>query len=131
MSKNKRRSEEKKEKFEAREGHEGEEEMATKEECVEAKMEVNSMHEENDVSNGHMTWWKNAWWIRVDSGPHMRTEEAEGEKWGTRKRERDKPDNAVQASRVTLAWQRNSNHHRSSSYSRRNIATPVVEGIWT
>ena len=31
------------------------------------------MHEENDVLNRHMTWWKNAWWIRVDSGPHMRT----------------------------------------------------------
>ena len=26
------------------------------------------------VSNRHMTWWKNAWWIRVDGGPHMRTE---------------------------------------------------------
>ena len=31
------------------------------------------MHEENDVSNRHMTWWRNAWWIRVDSGPHLRT----------------------------------------------------------
>ena len=43
---------------EAQEGHDGEEEMATQEKCVEAKKEVNSMHEENDVSNRHMTWWR-------------------------------------------------------------------------
>ena len=87
--------------------------MTTQEKCVGAKKETNSMHE-NDVSNRHMTWWKNAWWIRVDSGPHMRTaegrrriwraaaeharddesveetqsfaEEAEGEKWGRKER---------------------------------------------
>ena len=32
--------------------------------------EVNSMHEESHVSNRHMTWWQNAGWIRVNSGPH-------------------------------------------------------------
>ena len=37
--------------------------MTTQEECVEAKRETNSMHEESDVSNRHMTWWRNAWWI--------------------------------------------------------------------
>ena len=52
---------------EAQEGHDGEEEIATQEKCVEAKKEANSMHEENDVSNRHMTWWKNAWWVRVDA----------------------------------------------------------------
>ena len=34
----------------AQEGHDGEEEMATQEKCVEARKEANSMHEENDVS---------------------------------------------------------------------------------
>ena len=57
----------------AQEGHDGEEEMATQEKCVEAKKEANSMHEENDVSNRHMTWWRDAWWVRMDNGPHFRT----------------------------------------------------------
>ena len=42
------------------EGHEEEEEMTTQEKCVEAMKETNSMHKESDVSNRHMTWWKNA-----------------------------------------------------------------------
>ena len=29
--------------------------MTTQEKCVEAKKDMNSMHEENDVSNRHMT----------------------------------------------------------------------------
>ena len=33
----------------------------------------NSLHEESHASNRHMTWWRNAWWVRVDNGPHMRT----------------------------------------------------------
>ena len=41
---------------EAHEGHDREKEMATQEKCVEAQKETNSMHEENDVSNRHMTW---------------------------------------------------------------------------
>ena len=56
---------------EAQEGHDGEEEMATQEKCVEAKKETNSMNEENDASNRHMTWWRDAWWVRVNSGPHF------------------------------------------------------------
>ena len=43
--------------------------VTTQEKCVEAKKETNSMHEESDVSKRHMTWWKNAWWIRMDGGP--------------------------------------------------------------
>ena len=57
----------------AKQGHEGKAEMTTPGECVEEKKERKSMQEESDVSNRHMTWWKNAWWIRVDGGPHMRT----------------------------------------------------------
>ena len=36
------------------------------------KKEMNSMQEGSDVSNRHITWWKKAWWIRVNSGPHIR-----------------------------------------------------------
>ena len=31
------------------------------------------MHEDNDVSNRHMTWWRKAWWIRIDDGSSMRS----------------------------------------------------------
>ena len=43
--------------------------MTTQENCVETKKETNSMYEESDV----MTWWRNAWWVRMDNGPHLRT----------------------------------------------------------
>ena len=33
----------------------------------------NSLHEESRASDRHMTWWRNAWWVRVNNGPHMRT----------------------------------------------------------
>ena len=35
--------------------------------------DANSLHEESHVSNRHMTWWRNAWWVRVNNGPHLRT----------------------------------------------------------
>ena len=71
---------------EAQEGHDGEEEMATQEKCVEAKKEANSMHEEDNVSNRHMTWWRDAWWIRVNSGPHMRTARGSRRIWRAARR---------------------------------------------
>ena len=40
---------------------------------VKAQEDVNSMHEESHVSNRHMTWWHNAWWVRVKNGPHLQT----------------------------------------------------------
>ena len=52
---------------------------------IEAK-KANSIHEENDVSNRHMTWWKNAWWIRVDSGPHLRTARGRRRIWRAARR---------------------------------------------
>ena len=52
----------------AQEGHKGE---------VKAQGEhgedANSAHEESHVSNRHMTWWRNAWWVRMDNGRHLRT----------------------------------------------------------
>ena len=35
--------------------------------------DANSVHEESHVSDRHMTWWQNAWWVRVNNGPHLRT----------------------------------------------------------
>ena len=53
---------------EAQEGHEGE--VKAQEEQAE---DSNSLQEESHVSNRHMTWWHNAWWVRVNNGPHLRT----------------------------------------------------------
>ena len=33
----------------------------------------NSLHEESHASDRYLTWWRNAWWVRVNNGPHMRT----------------------------------------------------------
>ena len=52
----------------AQEGHEGE--VKAHEEQGE---DANSLHEESHVSNRHMTWWHNAWWVRVNNGPHLQT----------------------------------------------------------
>ena len=52
----------------AQEGHESEVKAQGEQEDDE-----NSLHEESHVSNRHMTWWQNAWWVRVNNGPHMRT----------------------------------------------------------
>ena len=52
----------------AQEGHEGE--VKAQEEQGE---DANSMHEGSHVSNRHMTWWHNAWWVRVKNGPHLQT----------------------------------------------------------
>ena len=60
--------------------------MTTQGECVEDKKKTNSVQEEHDVSNRHMTWWRNAWWIRVDSGPHMRTARGRRRIWRAARR---------------------------------------------
>ena len=52
----------------AQEGHEGE--VKAQEEQGE---DANSLHEESHVSNRHMTWWHNAWWVRINNGPHLQT----------------------------------------------------------
>ena len=75
--------------------------MTTQEKCVEAKKETNSMHEENDVSKRHVTWWKNAWWIRMDGGPHMRTARGRRRTWraATRAAEQARDDDRVEETR--------------------------------
>ena len=41
----------------------------------------NSMHEDRDVSNRHMTWWKRGWWIRIDDGSSMRSAKGRRRVW--------------------------------------------------
>ena len=41
---------------------------------------------ENDVSKRHMTWWRSAWWIRVDNGPHLRTARGRRRTWRAARR---------------------------------------------
>ena len=60
----------------AQEGHDGE--VKAQEGQGE---DANSMHEECHVSNRHMTWWQNAWWVRVDNGPHMRSARGRRRTW--------------------------------------------------
>ena len=81
-----RKAQGEREEIEAQEGHEEAEEMTTQGECVEDKKKTNSVQEEHDVSNRHMTWWRNAWWIRVDSGPHMRTARGRRRIWRAARR---------------------------------------------
>ena len=52
----------------AQEGREGEVKAQD-----EREEDANSMHEESHVSNRHMSWWQNAWWVRVNNGLHLRT----------------------------------------------------------
>ena len=52
----------------AQEGHEGE--VKAQEGHGE---DANSLHEKSHVSNRHMTWWRDAWWVRVNNGPHLQT----------------------------------------------------------
>ena len=47
---------------------------------------ANSVHEECHVSHRHMTWWHNAWWIRVDNGPHMRSARGRRRVWRAARR---------------------------------------------
>ena len=60
----------------AQEGREGEVKAQD-----EREEDANSMHEESHVSNRHMTWWQNAWWVRVNNGPHLRTARNCGKVW--------------------------------------------------
>ena len=88
------------EQVEAQEGHEGEEAMTTQEKCVEEQKETNSMHEESHVSNRRMTWWHNAWWIRVDNGPHMRSARGRRRVWRAARRAAEQARNEDGAGEV-------------------------------
>ena len=74
--------------------------MTTQEKCVEEQKETNSMHEESHVSNRHMTWWHNAWWIRVDNGPHMRSARGRRRVWRAARRAAEQARNEDGAGEV-------------------------------
>ena len=76
MSAREERTEQERE-VEAQEGHEGE----VKAQGGQQEEDVNSVHDECHVSNRHMTWWHNAWWIRVENGPHMRSARGRRRTW--------------------------------------------------
>ena len=80
----------------AQEGHEGE--VKAREEQGE---NANSLHEESHVSNRHMTWWRNAWWIRVGNGPHMQTARGRRRIWRAARRAAEQ---ACDDGRVEEAW---------------------------
>ena len=44
------------------------------------------MYEDNDVSNRHMTWWKRAWWMRIDDGSSTRSPRGRRRVWRAAKR---------------------------------------------
>ena len=77
MRREKRVQEAREEEAKAAQGkQEGEERVDAQGGCRRKEGEMkdeNSLHEESHVSDRHMTWWRNAWWIRMDSGPHLRT----------------------------------------------------------
>ena len=88
-----RRSEESKRvKLRPRGGREQESEEVrnrTQEECVEEKREEESSNqicEDSDVSNRHMTWWRKAWWIRIDDGSSMRSARGRRRVWRAARR---------------------------------------------
>ena len=62
---------------------------------------ANSVHEECHVSNRHMTWWHNAWWIRVDNGPHMRSARGRRRTWRAARQTAEQVSNG---NRVEATW---------------------------
>ena len=65
-----------------------------------------------------MTWWKNAWWIRVDSGPHMRTARGRQRIWRAARRaaEQARDDDRVEETQsfAEEAWGRNERRERQN-----------------
>ena len=108
--------------------------------------DANSLHEESHVSDRHMMWWRNAWWIRIDSGPHLRTARDRRRAWraatsragsarnkkGLRGRKGEMGDGKQRAIRCTsycTYTNSNSNKHdrrSSNSSSIRSNATAVI-----
>ena len=110
-----RREEERK--VQTQEGHE-----TTQGECVEDKKETNSVQEEHDVSNRHMTWWRCTWCFRVDNGPHLRTARDRRKVWraATRAaRETRETGRVAGGRRIPLS---HCKHHNNSSSSNGALA---------
>ena len=128
---------------EKKQGLEEEEEVTKQEKCVEAKKEANSKHKENDVSNRHMTWWKSAWWIRVDRDDdrveetQSFAEEAEEEKWRRKeRRERQNKQCSENTLLIVLHFPNNANETATTGASTRSnaiimiLSSLAVESLW-
>ena len=69
---------------------EGSEEEGKREALGEREKEeeiVDRTCDDKDVSDRHITRWKNAWWIRVNSGPHIRSARGRRRTWRAAKQE--------------------------------------------
>ena len=78
--------------------------------------DVNSVHEESHVSNRHMTWWQNAWWVRVNNGPHLRTARDRRKVWraATRAAQEVRETGKV-AGREREEWEKRETERRESN----------------
>ena len=128
----------------AQEGHEG------KVKAQEGQGEdANSLHEKSHVSNRHMTWWRDAWWVRVNNGPHLQTARDRRKVWraatraaqevretgkvaGKERREWEKGETERKESNtlhlvIHFPTATNSNNSNSNSSSSSNAAAPMMK----
>ena len=96
----------------AQEGREGE--LKAQDEREE---DANSMQDESHVSNRHMTWWQNAWWVRVNNGPHLRTARDRRKVWraATRAAQEVRETGKV-AGREREEWEKRETERRESKH---------------
>ena len=63
--------------------------MTTQEECVEEKREEENnriLNESHEVPNRYMTWWRGAWWIRINDGSSMHSAKGRRRIWRAARR---------------------------------------------
>ena len=82
----------------------------------EREEDANSLREESHVSNRHMTWWQNAWWVRVNNGPHLRTARDRRKVWraATRAAQEVRETGKV-AGREREEWEKGKTERRESN----------------
>ena len=82
----------------------------------EREEDANSMHEESHVSNRHTTRWQNAWWVRVNNGPHLRTARDRRKVWraATRAAQEVRETGKV-AEREREEWEKGKTERRESN----------------
>ena len=64
----------------------------------------------------HMTWWRKAWWVRMDSGPHLRTARDRRKVWraATRAAQEVRETGKV-AGRKREEWEKRETERRESN----------------
>ena len=89
------------------------------------------MHEESHVSNRHMTWWQNSWWVRVNNGPHLRTARDRRKVWraATRAAQEVRETGKV-AGREREEWEkRETERQERQRQSRRRAVTSTTGAL--